>query len=120
MGSTEVSADDLELVVDQLTPNQFGVIYMGGGQIAIPFGDGLRCVGSGGVGTFRYQAQNSGGGGAITRGPGIVNLSCSSFAVAGCITAGDTWNFQYWYRDPVGPCGNGFNLSNGLQVEFIP
>ena len=39
---------------------------------------------------------------------------------AGQITAGSTWNFQYWYRDPQLPGGSGFNLSDALQVLFRP
>ncbi|MBV21422.1 MAG: hypothetical protein CMJ61_04575, partial [Planctomycetaceae bacterium] len=33
--------------------------------------------------------------------------------------AGETWNFQFWYRDPQGG-GWGYNLSNGLEVTFCP
>jgi len=30
-----------------------------------------------------------------------------------------TWNFQFWYRDPLGgPAG--FNFSDGLEVMFCP
>lgn len=28
--------------------------------------------------------------------------------------------FQLLYRDPSGPCGNGFNLSNGVPVVLTP
>ncbi len=34
--------------------------------------------------------------------------------------AGDVRRFQGWYRDPAGPCGFGFNLTNGVEVTFIP
>ena len=33
----------------------------------------------------------------------------------GMIQAGDTWNFQFWYRDPAAG-GAGFNLSDGLEA----
>ena len=39
---------------------------------------------------------------------------------AGQITPASTWNFQFWFRDPMGPGGSGFNLSNGLGVTFCP
>jgi hypothetical protein len=35
------------------------------------------------------------------------------------ITAGSTWNFQFWFRDPVAG-GASFNLSDGLGVTFCP
>jgi hypothetical protein len=36
----------------------------------------------------------------------------------GAITAGTSWSFQLWYRDPAGPGGSGFNLSDGLRVSL--
>jgi len=118
-GSNMVSADDLVLVCDDMPPNKSCLVYMGAGTLNVPLENGVRCVGNGGVGTFRYGVQNSGAGGAISFGPGIVNDACTRF-ILGCIASGDTWYFQTWYRDPMGPCGGQFNFSNGLSVEFVP
>ncbi len=119
-GSASVVADDLVLTVSQLPPNQFGLFYMGAGQTQIHFGDGFRCVGASGVGLFRYNPpQGSGAAGVLTLGPGIVVRS-QSFPANGHIDAGETWYFQGWYRDPMGPCGTAFNLSNGLAITFAP
>ncbi len=119
-GSTSYTADDLVLHVTHLPLNQFSIMYMGVGQTSAPFGDGLRCVVTGGVGLFRYlPPQNSGPSGTITLGPGIVSRS-RSFPPGGEIDAGESWNFQAWYRDPMGPCGAAFNLSNGIRVTFSP
>lgn len=116
-GTNRVSLDDLVLNSKGLPPNKFGIGYMGTGSLANQLGDGLRCVGGS---TFRYGIQNSGSSGEIVSGPGIIATSCASFPSLGCITAGDTWYFQVWYRDPGGPCGSGFNFTNGLEVEFVP
>ncbi len=117
-GTTSVLADDLILSATQLPQNQFGIFYMGGGFHGVLFGDGLRCVSPGGIGLFRYlPPQNSGALGQIVLGPGIVAHS-QSFPPAGHIVAGATWHFQAWYRDPTGPCGTAFNLSNALAVTF--
>ena len=32
---------------------------------------------------------------------------------------GETWNFQFWYRDPLIPALP-YNVSNGLSVPFTP
>ena len=119
-GSQSVSADDLVLNVDGLPPNKNGLFYMGGASMQVPIADGLRCVGNGASGTFRYPVNNSGPTGVITRGPGIAAWACSHYAASGCLQAGSTWYFQLWYRDPPGPCGGGFNFSNGLRVDFGP
>jgi hypothetical protein len=38
---------------------------------------------------------------------------------SGAIDPFSIWNFQYWYRDPLGgPAG--FNSSDGLRVVFCP
>jgi hypothetical protein len=39
-------------------------------------------------------------------------------APSGQLTAGSTWNFQYWFRDPN--TGANFNLSNGHSITFCP
>jgi hypothetical protein len=37
------------------------------------------------------------------------------------LSAGDVRRAQWWYRDPAGSlCGNGFNLSNGLELLWLP
>ncbi|MCB9914798.1 MAG: hypothetical protein H6828_06560 [Planctomycetes bacterium] len=119
-GTSSVTNDDLKLTVSSMPVNKFGVFYMGPNQIALPFGDGLRCVGGGGVGLFRYNPPlNSGAAGSISIGPGLVAWS-SGFPPGGAITPGSTWQFQCWYRDPFGPCGQFFNLSNGYSVTFTP
>jgi hypothetical protein len=37
----------------------------------------------------------------------------------GALTAGSTWYFQYWYRDPLAGGAN-FNLSDALGGTFCP
>lgn len=118
-GTSSVTSDDLVLTTTLTTPNQFGIVYMGPGQLSTIFGDGLRCVGAAGVGVFRFPPVNGGAQGTLVHGP-VVGHSQAVFPAQGQITAGSTWNFQAWYRDPSGPCGGGFNLSNGLSVTFTP
>ncbi len=36
------------------------------------------------------------------------------------VVPGATLNFQAWFRDPGGPCGHAFNLSNALAITFAP
>ena len=117
-GSASASADDLVLSATGVAPNQFGLVFMGMGQSAVPFGDGLRCVAAGGGEIYRFPIRNSGGAATLVES-GLVGLS-QSFNAGGQIGAGQSWNFQSWYRDPGGPCSSGFNLSNGLSITFQP
>jgi len=119
-GNFKVSDDNLVLTTTGVPPNKFGLLYMGGAQISTPLADGVRCVDGGSQGIYRYGVQNSGPGGVLNIGPGIVADSCANFPSSGCIGAGDKWNFQAWYRDTSGPCGGGFNFSNGIEVGFLP
>ncbi|MFT4538210.1 MAG: hypothetical protein ACI835_000643 [Planctomycetota bacterium] len=116
-GTPSVLSDDLVLTASNVTANQFGVIYGGGDSACIPFGDGFRAVTPGPIGsTVRFGVQLSSASGEMTQGPGTIGdiLSLSGMAVS----AGETWYFQAFYRDPVGPCSSAFNLSNGLAVTF--
>ena len=117
-GSSTITDDDLVIRVENVSPQQFGLVFMGPGQQQVPFGNGQLCVGPGGLGVFRYPARNAGVAGVISEGPGLVAYSQASFGVFGTITPGQTWNFQGWYRDPFGPCGTSFNLSNAVAVTF--
>ena len=121
IGSTSVASDDLVLLATQVPAFQFGVFIVGGGTNNLPFGDGLRCVAPGTSGLNRFNPPNpSGPTGTMTRGPGLVAYS-SNFPIAGHIAAGNTYYFQAWFRDPFsGPCGFGWNLTNGLEVTFVP
>lgn len=33
---------------------------------------------------------------------------------------GGTRTYQAWYRNPNGPCNTGSNLTNGVQVTWVP
>lgn len=111
--SSSVGLDDLHLKVTQVPINQWGIVFRGNAMVGpLPFGDGFRCAGGN---IRRLGVQNSGLTGEYNFGPGIV---AASGATSIPIVAGSTWNFQAWYRNTAGPCGNGFNLSNGLSVTF--
>ncbi len=113
IGSTSVAANDLVLQTVGLPPTQFGLFYYGPNQIQIPFGDGFRCVGGG---VHRLGVKLSSAGGEASWALDIT----SPPSPPGQITAGSTWNFQLWYRDPAGPGGSGFNFSDGLNSTFCP
>lgn len=119
-GTHSVAADDLMLVTENIPADNFGLYYMGSTQIEFVFGGGLRCVGAGNAGIFRYAPASAGSAGVLQEGPGIVALSCQRFPAAGCISPGSTWNFQCWYRDPGGLCNAEFNTSNAISVQFAP
>lgn len=111
-GGQSVAADSLSFSATNMLAGQPALLFVGnnavnGGSGNI-FGDGLRCAG-GSVVRLGVDVPDSSG--ASTWGPGL--------GVAGGWAAGDTRRFQGWYRDPAsGPCGAGFNLSNGVEITF--
>jgi hypothetical protein len=121
-GSTSFSADDLVLTAAQLPSQQFGIVFVGDTQVAgglgAPVLDGLVCA-SGNV--MRYPAQLSSGTGPAD---GVIAQSSPVAGSNGLISgAGQTWNFQCWYRNvPAGisSCGTGANFSNALAVTYTP
>lgn len=109
-GSTSLFLDNLVLEADNAPSGQNGIFYYGPNQVQLPFGDGFRCVGGG---VFRFPI-------IVTNGAGHAQFAVDygNLPSGGGISAGDTFNFQFWYRDPSGPGGSGFNLSNGLSLMF--
>jgi hypothetical protein len=117
-GSSRIGADDLRLLLTQLPPNSTALMLMAQQTSRVAWGDGLLCIG-GLSKIFRLPpALNTGEHGTATSGPGLVALSLTPLVpVPGGIQAGDTWNFQAYFRDVLG-CGSGFNSSNGVSITF--
>jgi carboxypeptidase T len=104
-GSTDATDANFNLSVSGAPPTQFGLFFYGPSQQQVPVGDGFLCLG-----------------GSLVRLP-VVTVDALGGAFQPVDLAGQglfngqTWNFQFWYRDPAGgPAGN--NLSDGLEVEF--
>ena len=111
-GSNSIAANDLVLTATSVPFNQFGIIYYGPNQIQIPFGNGFRCVGGS---VWRLPVHSSGATGELVQ---VIDYN-NPPAAAAQITAGSTWNFQCWFRDPLGG-GAFFNLSDALSIPFVP
>ena len=109
LGSNSVSANDLTLGASPVPNVQFGIFYYGPNEIEIPFGNGIRCVGGS---VTRLPVEQSDTWYNITHA-----VNNTSFPHSINLTAGSTWKFQCWFRDPPAG-GSTFNLSTGLSVTF--
>ena len=107
-GSASVGAQDLTLSAGPV-PDQPGIFYFGPNQIQAAFGNGFRCVGGS---VYRLP---------VTFASSNVLSDTVDFTTTpgSLLAAGQTWNFQAWYRDPNAG-GDGFNLSNGITLTFVP
>jgi len=108
-----VSSGLVVLRVLDAVPSQPGLFFYGSGRDATPFGNGTLCVAGP---HYRLRpAQNLSTLGSASH---LIDFgSAPAGSGTGMITAGSTWNFQFWYRDPA---GGAFNLSNGLELTFQP
>lgn len=112
-GSQSVAEDDMAFQASKLPSGVPTLLFSGettlGSAGAISFGDGLRCAG----GPLRRLAvTTANAGGHADWGPGLADQAAW--------TAGMTRHLQAWYRDPAGPCGAGFNLTNAIEVTLAP
>ena len=81
--------------------------FYGSGTTEVPFGDGVLCVG----GPLRRLAPP-----LIVDGLGRQSLWLDLDGhPQDEITAGSTWHFQGWFRDPAA-AGTGFTTTNGLRL----
>lgn len=111
-GTTSIATNDFTLVAQDGVPSQFGLFFFGPNEVQLPWGDGYRCVG-GGVNRLTPAGLSD----ALGTSTKHVDFTAPS---AAAITVGSTWKFQHWYRDPSGPGGTGFNLSDALSATFCP
>lgn len=110
-GSASVALNSLVLKASGCPLNKSCLFFYGPNATAgTPFQNGFLCV-SGGF--YRLPVTNTGPSGAPQTVLDITNPP----AIGGQITAGSTWRFQLWYRDPIAPPA-GVNLSDALAVTF--
>ena len=112
-GSVFISFNDLTLVSTSCPPSQFGIFFYGPDATQLPLMDGYLCV----AGQINRLPPT------LTGPTGVGSWSLdypNPPSPSGQITAGSTWYFQFWYRDPAGPGGTGSNLTDGLEITFCP
>ena len=103
-GIANAQFDSLVLRVTGAPAGKPGIFFQGSGMMAIPAGDGILCSSS----SLRYGVN-------VTDASGMVTQTGFGANAA----AGQTLNYQYWFRDPSNPClSGGFNFSNGWFVTW--
>lgn len=115
-GSVDVANNDLTLHVDGLPQRSFGMFLTSvtQGSTAGPGGSqGTLCLG-GALGQFNQAVQFTGTGSSVSMAVDLLAMPQSSGSSA--ILAGDTWCFQYWYRDR-NPA-NTTNFSSAIEIVF--
>lgn len=110
-GSLSITLNDLVLTASDVPSNLSGLFFYGTGQSQVPFGFGFKCVANP---VYRLPVIQSSAAGTASYAVDYGNLP-----PGGDITAGSTWNFQYWYRDPASGAP-AFNLTDGLNATFCP
>ena len=115
-GAASVSNDALVLTGSSM-PNSTvvyiqGTTQLNGGNGSV-LGDGLRCVGGS---LIRLGMKVN-----VSNGSTYPQVGDIPISIRGAVPAsGGTRTYQAWYRNPTGPCGSGSNLTNGVQVTWVP
>ncbi len=108
-GSTWISAQNFLLSAQHAPPGSSGLFFYGPGESAVPLGGGMLCVSGPQQRLPLVTVQAS--------GLAQYHVDFSSSA-ASAITAGSSWYFQFWYRDPAGGSGALHNTSDSLRATF--
>jgi glucose/arabinose dehydrogenase len=108
-GDGTISQNNLQLACSGCPTGINGLFFYGQGQTMGTLGNGVLCVASH---LHRLPVVQTG----IF---GDASFPFDVHAPPAVVTAGSTWNFQFWYRDPAGG-GALYNASNGLSVVFCP
>jgi hypothetical protein len=115
-GTSSLTADSIVLTAEGLLANQPCLFFSGTNQInsgnGISFGDGLRCTGNAAV---RIEIGTADSNGSCSSS---VEVSTNGQAYGNTLSAGEVVNYQCWYRDNTGVCGNSHNLTNGLTLTW--
>ena len=110
-GTVSIAANNLVLKA-QPVPDKPGLFMYAHNQVQFAFGNGNLCV-SGNIQILGPPTVAAGN--LLTHAVDYNNPP----SIPGTITAGSTWNFQAWFRDPMAG-GAAYNTSNGVQLSFVP
>jgi len=110
LGSTSLASRNLHLVTRGIPMSHLGLMFRGtttvNGGLGLPAGDGLR--GAGGM-IARIVAKS------VCADPYVWEpYSQATWSV------GASYTLQIWYRDPGGPCGTNFNMTNAVTIQVTP
>ncbi len=99
----------LRFQLRQGRPSAPAMLLQGSDPIALPFRDGILCVGGQ---TDRLKVL-------VLDAAGAVDVPETAIDGWGAVP-GETLYFQFWYRDPaLSTCGTGSNFSNALSAEIV-
>lgn len=118
-GTNSVAAEDLNFHGTRMPVNAVTIVITAPDQQALPFKDGKLCVA--GPLTRLFKHNNTGQAGAIDFQDVLAGFKLN--AQPKLFAAGETANFQLWFRDApaaLSPCGGKSNLTNGYQITFTP
>jgi hypothetical protein len=119
-GNARAAADTIVLEGSSMPPNTTALYLQGRAQAnngsGAVLGDGLRCLAGS---TIRLAARNTTTAGTCGYGGPLGDTPVS---VRGLVPAsGGTREYQIFYRDAANFCTNAtFNLSNGVQILWVP
>jgi hypothetical protein len=118
VGNARIGADTFRLDGSLMPATSTALYFQGtteaGGGAGVAFGDGKRCA----AGTvIRLGAKTNVAGASSYPGPGDQPISIRG----GVPVVGANRTYQVWYRNSAPFCtADGFNLSGGLRVVWIP
>ena len=120
VGSTDVADNNVTLEVSDLPLNVFGFVVTSLDQGFIPNPGGSQgnlCVVNA-IGRFvgPGQVQNSGATGMFSLAVDLTMIPQPTGAVSAM--AGDSWNFQAWFRDTDMTGASTSNFTDGIEIEF--
>ena len=117
-GLTSVGANDVTLTASNLPPNQFGIFIVSAVQGFVPGAGGTSngnlCLG-GAIGRYVGPGQILPLVARVSSPSPSTSARSPRAAARRRRMAGDTWNFQAWYRDGV---GLGSNFTDGIEIVF--
>jgi len=113
-GTGSISASNASLIASEVVPNRWVLFIQANNALGfgngVPFRDGLLCIGGSYVGLQFIRANTA----------GVAKTTVDINSVGGGF-AGDLKRFQAYYQNPISSvCGTNWNLTNGLELTWVP